>query len=81
MRFRVGSKYKLVYRNPDTRQKHNRTAVMVYLGEKHEANKHVLVFSARPVAGTQEMPLSWISEIREASPEAPVYINKVVRKR
>jgi hypothetical protein len=75
MKLVVGRKYRIVFKNEN--QKYLHQSVMAYLGEnKALIFGHNLVFDARPVAGTQEIPLSWIADIREVKDNHPIVLNK-----
>lgn len=69
----VGQRYWLRYRSAT--QRLDRTAVMTYLGTNGDA----LTFNARPVAGTQEMPRSWLLDIVPVAAGTAVHLNRVVR--
>jgi len=71
----VGKMYRVVHKAPT--EKLPRESAMGYLGE--DPNGY-LSFNARPLAGTQAMPKSWILSITEAPPGLRVYLNKIVRK-
>lgn len=47
---------------------------MVYLGEEGDT----LLFSARPVAGTQRLPRSWIRAVELVPADTPARIDKTV---
>lgn len=68
-----GKKYRIVHRSET--QRRDRVSVMVYLGDEG-STWHL--FSARPVAGTQMMPKSWIKDITQADDNAKVSLNEVV---
>lgn len=68
-----GRRYLVRYRSAT--QRYDRTAVMVYLGEEGDT----LLFDARPVAGTQQMPRPWLRAVEPVSAEMPAHINKVIR--
>jgi hypothetical protein len=68
----VGHRYLVRYRSATHRL--DRTAVMVYLG----VDADMLQFSARPVAGTQQLPRSWIRAVEPVPADTPAHINKVV---
>lgn len=67
-----GAKYRVTYRSET--QKRDRQAVMRFLGV--EGDK--LTWSARPVAGTQEMPRSWFKSAERVLESTQPYIDKVV---
>lgn len=66
----VGKKYRLFYRNP--MQRRPREAVMVYLSRQGTSTS----WSARPVAGTQEMPDSWLISVTEVDDQEVCYVNR-----
>lgn len=74
----AGVKYVVTYRVG--MQKRDREAVMTFVG-LHEARgvgRHISYWSARPVAGTQELPVDSVSKIKEAPRESQIYIGKVL---
>jgi hypothetical protein len=64
-----GGRYRVVHRSPT--QRRDRVSVLDYLEEAGEE----LVFSARPVAGTQQMPKAWVREVTEVAKTTPVSMN------
>lgn len=68
-----GKKYRITYKSEAQRNK--REAVLQFLEEVEGE----LVLSARPVAGTQKMPRSWIIDITDVSDSTECYMDKVVR--
>jgi hypothetical protein len=68
----VGDRYLVRYRSGT--QRLDRTAVMVYLGQDADT----LQFSARPVAGTQRLPRSWIRSVEPVPANTPAHINRIV---
>lgn len=63
----VGQRYRIIYRSDAHRV--DRVAVMDYMGSMRVnwglrgSPDDTLVFSARPIAGTQNMPMEWIKSI------------------
>lgn len=57
--------YRIRYRAPN--QGYDRKAEMQYLGIETIAVNLVHLFNARPTAGTQTMPDSWIISVEEIS--------------
>jgi hypothetical protein len=68
----VGGRYLVRYRGAT--QRLERTAVIVYLGEEGDT----LLFSARPVAGTQRLPRSWIRAVEPVPAHTPTHIDRTV---
>lgn len=64
-----GNRYRIYHQSPS--QGYMRVSVMDYLDDDDQHH----VFSARPVAGTQTLPKSWVIRIVEVSTETPVSIN------
>ncbi len=69
----VGQRYRLRYRS--TTQRLDGSAVMVYLG----VDGHQLLFDARPAAGTQRMPRTWLRALDPVPAHTPAHLNKVER--
>lgn len=67
-----GVKYRIEYRS-ETQIK-PRQAVMVYLGRDGSD----LLFSARPVAGTQHLPVVWLRAVEQVDPATEAYVNRVL---
>jgi hypothetical protein len=65
-----GKKYKVVYKSDS--QHYNREAVMVFMGTEGSSTS----WDARPAAGTQTMPTSWIVGVVEVEEDARVYLNR-----
>ncbi len=68
-----GQRYRLRYRSET--QRRDRSAVMVYLG----ADGDQLLFDARPAAGTQRMPRTWLRAVEQVPVDTPAHINKITR--
>ena len=68
-----GQRYHLRYRS--TTQRLDRGAVMVYLG----ADGDRLLFSARPAAGTQQIPRGWLKAAEAVPADTPAYLNRIER--
>ncbi len=68
-----GHRYRVRYRSGS--QRRDRTAVMVYLG----TNGGWLLFDARPAAGTQRMPNTWIRAVEPVPADTPAQINRLAR--
>jgi hypothetical protein len=60
-----GRRYLLRYRGET--QRRDRTAVMVYLGEDGDR----LLFDARPAAGTQRLPRTWVHSVEPVPADTP----------
>jgi hypothetical protein len=77
----VGNRYR-VYHKSGT-QRIMRYSVMDYLGrDEHESYAGQgpnYSFNARPLAGTQSMPPSWIQSIVPVAKSAPIVLNKIAR--
>lgn len=70
-----GAWYRIVWQSPNHKYPHE--AKMIYLGLRYDFNS--LVFSARPVAGTQMLPIAWILKMEPCkAPKAP-YLDHVLR--
>jgi hypothetical protein len=62
--------YKIRHRQQG--QQYDRKSVMQYLGLEEHAVNTVHLFNARPTAGTQTMPDSWIISVEEVpKPDKP----------
>jgi hypothetical protein len=76
----VGNRYKIYHMSGTERSM--RTSVMDYLGrelrESHHGEGSNYLFNARPVAGTQSMPPSWIKIVEPVSKDTPIVLNKIV---
>lgn len=72
-----GIKYRVTYRVGQ--QKRDREAVMTFLGIRSDHGSNTSLWSARPVAGTQELPVEAVSRIDEAPPGSQIYLNRVVK--
>jgi hypothetical protein len=68
-----GKKYKVRYRIG--MQRNDREAVMVFLG----VNDSLLLWSARPVAGTQQLYSKDLKEATQVSDDTVVYLNRIVK--
>jgi hypothetical protein len=68
-----GYRHRVRYRSDS--QRRDRTAVMVYLSVDADA----VVFDARPAAGTQRMPRTWIKAIEPVPADTPAHINRIMR--
>lgn len=73
-----GERYRITYKTPS--QRRYRESVMTFLELQPVANSFNSIWSARPVAGTQEIPVIWVTKIQliERIEDAKVYINKVL---
>lgn len=73
-----GKRYLLIHRGP--LQRYDRESVMIFLGVEYHpagsAGEPYYQFSARPVAGTQTLPDSWIKEVYEVTPDERIRINQ-----
>lgn len=67
-----GQRYRIVYMSGT--QRFARVAVMDYLS--FNAAHDELVFSARPAAGTQDMPRSWIKQFEKVPKTTENFIGK-----
>lgn len=67
---KVGTKYRIVYKS--SAQKFNRESVMTYIG------RHVnsLDFSARPVLGTQIIPVEWLVDLVAVDQATVPYVGR-----
>jgi hypothetical protein len=72
----VGKRYKIYHQSEA--QKVLRYSVMDYLGPD-ETNQNNDNWNARPVAGTQSMPRSWISGIYQVHKSAAIILNGIAR--
>lgn len=70
-----GKKYRVTHRSET--QKKDRQSVMRFLG----AEGSNLIWSARPVAGTQSMPRSWFRSADLVLESTDPYINRVEGER
>jgi len=70
---RPGQRYRVWYRGES--QHLDRIAVMVFLGEDGDT----LLFDARPVAGTQHLPRTWLRGSEPVPTETPACINRIRR--
>lgn len=70
--FEPGKRYRIVHQSHD--QRYARVSVMDYLGTSGVIDE--LSFSARPVAGTQQMPRTWVKEAHEVPKTTPIFINR-----
>jgi hypothetical protein len=68
----AGTRYHVRYRAPN--QRRSRTAVMDFVA----VDRANLVFSARPVAGTQSIPGAWVRSVKAVPIDTPVHINRVL---
>ncbi len=67
-----GTKYEVRYRLSLMRR--DRKLVGTYRGIVMNTLDTVLQFSARPVAGTQQLPLTAIKDITKVHPNTPCYV-------
>jgi hypothetical protein len=70
-------RYRLRYRVPGLHMV-DREAVMVYLGRGHESAVDYLLWSARPVAGTQRLHMSHILSISLVGDDVDCYVDRKV---
>lgn len=70
----AGQKYKITYRNPAWR--HSRCGVMAYIDRN--ILRRSTRWSARPVAGTQELPNHWVENIEEVPADTKPYLHRRV---
>jgi hypothetical protein len=75
--FEPGKRYEIVHQSPG--QRYARVSVMVYLGTSGAIDQ--LSFSARPVAGTQTMPRSWIRNVEEVPDSTAASLNRRADRR
>jgi hypothetical protein len=77
----VGKRYKIYHLSETQRVLHY--SVMDYLGreqnESYVGQGPNYLFNARPEAGTQSMPPSWIQRVNEVPKNSPVVLNKIAR--
>lgn len=70
-----GKRYRIIHRAPG--QGFDRESIMDYLGPgQTRFNDHELEFSARPVAGTQAFPKTWILSAEEVPASTPITLNR-----
>lgn len=74
---KLGAKYRLTYRIG--RQVKPREAVMVLIGINTSRGKVTTVWSARPVAGTQELPAEAVLSLKAVDAKTEPYLNKVTK--
>jgi hypothetical protein len=67
-----GQRYRIVYMSGT--QRFPRVAVMDYLS--YDANHDALVFSARPAAGTQDMPRDWVKQFEVVPKTTENFVGK-----
>lgn len=67
-----GKRYLVVHQAPN--QHYPRESVMDFLGVNHILD--TWSFSARPVAGTQDMPRTWILKVEEVPKTTECYVNR-----
>lgn len=76
----VGNRY-MIYHMAGT-ERRMRYSVMDYLGqeprESYRGEGGNYTFNARPEAGTQSMPPSWIKLVESVSKDTPIVLNKMV---
>ena len=68
-----GRKYVIRHRSP--MQRKMRESVMKYLGDHSVGGEPGASWSARPVAGTQPIPWSWVYSLSEADEDAAIRVN------
>lgn len=73
--FEPGKRYRVTHQSPT--QHYARVSVMDYLGTAGIIDE--LSFSARPIAGTQKMPRSWIIKAEEVDKGVPISLNMRAR--
>lgn len=71
----VGRKYLIHHKS--AAQRYVRQSIMTYLGLSDSGH---LLWDARPAAGTQEMPTSWLTSVGEVDASVPHFINRIVNK-
>jgi hypothetical protein len=69
-----GRRYRITHQS-DT-QKYARVSVLDFMQSGTGTDASALMFSARPIAGTQAMPRSWIINIEEVSSNTPITMNQ-----
>lgn len=67
-----GRKYRVTHRSET--QKKDRQSVMRFL----EIQGNDIIWSARPVAGTQSMPVSWFKSAEPVLESTDPYVNRVI---
>lgn len=72
----AGDKYRVTYRTSSQRK--DREAVMIFIGLNQSRGKFTSVWSARPLFGTQELPVEQISALELVPYGSQVYVNRVV---
>lgn len=71
-----GKRYWLRYRLYG--QRRDRTAIMSFMGAHEQLGKSHLMWSARPVAGTQSLPLESVFEISERDERHAIFIDRKI---
>jgi hypothetical protein len=66
----TGQKYRITYKAPNW--KYARTAVMTYLGPGSSDG----CWNARPFAGTQDLPDSWVQTVEKVDNDTEPYMNR-----
>lgn len=73
-----GKRYRLIHQIPP--QRYDRESVMDFLGVGGAgADDGRLLFSARPLAGTQSFKPSWVKDAVEVAKTTPIKINGRIR--
>jgi len=70
--FQPGKRYRIVHQSMT--QRYPRVSVMVYLGSSGIMDE--LSFSARPAAGTQQMPRTWIKQVERVPDSISAFLNR-----
>lgn len=71
--FEPGRKYRIVHQSPS--QRYARVSVLLYLGAAGGILDY-FGFSARPIAGTQQLPESWIKQVEWVPESTPISLNQ-----
>jgi hypothetical protein len=66
-----GVKYLVIHQSPS--QRFARASVLKFLGQD---TGEIMSFDARPVAGTQNLPRSWVKSIWSVSLDAKISLNE-----
>lgn len=77
-----GKRYRIVFKADTDRIE--KFSVMDYLGEQNGPESGwtdgSYSFSARPIAGTQQMPKKWLRTVTQVAKDEPIVINQPYRR-
>lgn len=72
----AGARYAIRWRSPNLRR--DRLDVLDYLGDNYtNRSGGEYVFSARPIAGTQAIPIDWVISMERVASSTPIQIGRV----